>query len=55
MDVHKQRAGLVSRQGTQNSMLPEIGGGQRNRPREGNSGGSDIPTIGSGGISLSAV
>ena len=36
-------------------MLPEIGGGQRNRPREGNSGGSDLPNLNTGGISLSAV
>ena len=55
MDVHKQRAGLVSRQGTQNNMLPEIGGGQRNRPREGNSGGSELPSLGASTISLSAV
>jgi len=55
MDVHKQRAGLVSRQGTKNSMLPEISGGQRNRPREGNSGGSDLPSLGTETISLSAV
>jgi hypothetical protein len=37
-------------------MLPEIGGAQRNRPRDGNSGGSDLPSLGAtGGISLSAV
>jgi hypothetical protein len=36
-------------------MLPDIGGGQRNRPRDANSGGSELPSLGASAVSLNAV